>query len=142
MDRVTPSPFETVLMGFRQARAQDAPRSPIASSPWYVPGTPPHAGEVAGAVACESYRAAVEDEAGRAAPAAPRSVEIEDIARELDLASCRTVELVRARRRKFALDNHPDRLAPSLRGNATLRMTIANRLADAEIARLRAVAGA
>ena len=106
--------------------------------------TPPRIGEVAAGLARDHYRETIEDEPDMVeqivAVAALGSVEIEDIARELDLAGCRTVDSLQARRREFARDNHPDRLDPPARANATERMMIANRLIDAEIARLRAAA--
>jgi len=56
------------------------------------------------------------------------------IAGELGItAATTTAELYRLRR-QFALDNHPDRLAPHYRDSATTRMMIANRMIDDAIA--------
>ena len=41
-------------------------------------------------------------------------------------------------RRKFAMANHPDRVAPRVRGHATRRMTIANMLIDGALRGLNA----
>lgn len=142
MDRLQPSPFEAILRGIRASEAQDEGASGrIAATPWFVAETHAHAvGATADAV-CARYREAGAEKAPGAedavAVAAPRSVETEDIRRELDLAACRTVEALQGRRRAFARENHPDGLDPALRDNATERMMVANRLIDMEIARLR-----
>jgi hypothetical protein len=58
------------------------------------------------------------------------STDPRDIALELGIGSLRTsADLDRARRR-FAFENHPDRLAPHLRARAAARMGIANGLID------------
>ena len=66
-------------------------------------------------------------------PAAPPvellPVDPETIANELGLANRSHGDLGRLRRR-FALKNHPDRVAPHLRERAVLRMQVANQLID------------
>ena len=60
----------------------------------------------------------------------------EEIARDLDLSNCSTDADFRERRRAFARANHPDTVHPDFRGQATIRMTTANRLIDDAIDRL------
>lgn len=57
-----------------------------------------------------------------------------DIAAELDITDHTTVAELYRLRRTFALNNHPDRLAPHYRETATRRMMIANRMIDDAIA--------
>ncbi|MBL0374635.1 hypothetical protein JJB09_21720 [Rhizobium sp. KVB221] len=59
-----------------------------------------------------------------------------EIAEDLDLDEKLTARQLRERRRRFARDNHPDRVAPEYRAVATLRMTIANLLTDRALAKL------
>jgi hypothetical protein len=56
--------------------------------------------------------------------------EAEAVAQELNLASARSVAEIKRSRRNFALRNHPDRVSPAKREEATRRMTIANTLID------------
>ena len=58
------------------------------------------------------------------------SLDPEEIAFELDISAVRSVEELSHLRRRFAMLNHPDRTAPSLRARANQRMTIANTLID------------
>jgi hypothetical protein len=58
-----------------------------------------------------------------------------EIAEDLALGSCRTEHDLRERRRLFAFENHPDRVPADYRDQATRRMTIANQLVDAALAR-------
>lgn len=59
------------------------------------------------------------------------STDPEQIARELDISNLRSATDLDRARRRFAFDNHPDRLAPHLRERAVERMSIANGLIDA-----------
>ena len=59
-----------------------------------------------------------------------------EVADDLALTGRETTEELLARRRSFARENHPDRAPADLRGNATLRMKIANMLIDETIRRL------
>jgi hypothetical protein len=52
------------------------------------------------------------------------------IVRELGLGGIRTRKALDRLRRKFAFDNHPDRVRPQWRDRAMIRMQIANRLID------------
>jgi hypothetical protein len=76
----------------------------------------------------------------RGEPLAKRDAEPSPVslAAELGLrAGLKPAELRRLRR-AFALENHPDRLAPSRREAASRRMTIANSLIDEALRRTRA----
>lgn len=54
----------------------------------------------------------------------------EDVKAELSLETIRSVNKLQAKRRQFARDNHPDRVPPQWREQATARMTAANLLID------------
>lgn len=90
------------------------------------------------------YRAELEAylDAARIEPAEPQSasfaassaepqlsIEPADIAFELGLGRVPLSDYAKVRRR-FAFDNHPDRVAPHLRDRAMVRMQIANMLID------------
>ncbi|BDA86874.1 hypothetical protein Sa4125_44160 [Aureimonas sp. SA4125] len=64
------------------------------------------------------------------------SLDPEDIAEELGLAALTSSEALSRLRRKFALQNHPDRVRPAYRDRANRRMTIANMLIDQAGSRL------
>jgi len=66
----------------------------------------------------------------------------EAVAKELGLKGDETRADLDARRRQFALANHPDRVAQDLRGHAMIRMQIANHLIDDAKRRLSAAHGA
>lgn len=72
------------------------------------------------------------------APALPHLLRTtpEEVAGDLALTGRESTEELLARRRNFARENHPDRAPADLRGNATLRMKIANMLIDETIRRL------
>lgn len=53
-----------------------------------------------------------------------------EVAEELALADGETPSTLAAKRRAFAALNHPDRLPPDFRANATIRMKLANMLID------------
>jgi len=59
-----------------------------------------------------------------------------DIAAELAISSTDTVQSLGEKRRAFAKANHPDRVLPKFRDNATRRMTLANLLIDEAVRRL------
>jgi hypothetical protein len=59
-----------------------------------------------------------------------------DIAAELAISSTDTVQSLGEKRRAFAKANHPDRVLPQFRDNATRRMTLANLLIDEAVRRL------
>lgn len=67
-------------------------------------------------------------------PEVPRlpqpSIDPADIARELGLPGKKKLGELDALRRRFALANHPDRVAADLRGVAMVRMQVANMLID------------
>lgn len=56
-----------------------------------------------------------------------------EIAEELAVSQTDTAETLAEKRRRFAKDNHPDRVPEALRDNATLRMKTANLLIDRAI---------
>jgi hypothetical protein len=60
-----------------------------------------------------------------------------EIAEDLGLSACRNEHDLRERRRLFALANHPDRVLPEFRQQATRRMMIANQMVDAALKKLR-----
>lgn len=53
-----------------------------------------------------------------------------EIAEELAVSETDTAETLAEKRRRFAKDNHPDRVPEALRDHATLRMKTANLLID------------
>jgi hypothetical protein len=59
----------------------------------------------------------------------------DQVAEDLGLEPLDDREQLQERRRTFARDNHPDRLAEDYRDAATIRMKIANRLIDEAIKR-------
>lgn len=66
--------------------------------------------------------------------APPPSDNPQVIADELGLHTCATAQELHRARRRFALVNHPDRVAPWLHELATRRMKIANMLIDQALA--------
>lgn len=65
------------------------------------------------------------------APQLPQpSVDPKDIARELGLTGGKKPDELDAMRRRFALANHPDRVAAEMRGVSMVRMQVANMLID------------
>ncbi|MDQ0561737.1 hypothetical protein QO004_003537 [Rhizobium mesoamericanum] len=60
----------------------------------------------------------------------------DEIAAELDISALDTVQCLSLKRRAFAKKNHPDRVDPRFRANATTRMTTANLLIDQALRRL------
>ncbi len=63
-------------------------------------------------------------------PPPATSTDPQEIAAELGITGTTSLEELHRLRRRFALSNHPDRLAPIYRETATRRMMIANRLID------------
>jgi hypothetical protein len=57
----------------------------------------------------------------------------QEIAEDLGLLAQDNLETLAEKRRRFAMDNHPDRLPAEFRLQATTRMTIANMLVDQAI---------
>lgn len=97
-----------------------------------------------GRIVISSERAAAEYDAGAgddapkpevtAPPMAPEPESLdtnpESIARELGIGNRRPPADLDALRRRFASENHPDRVAAHLRDDAMVRMQIANMLID------------
>lgn len=134
------SRFEDVLRRSRVREPDgvaDDPAALVRSTPWYVPDTAAGRGTGKTADPGGYYREA-QPAPRRDEPAAkPKSVDPDDIAMELDLAACPDLAALKRSRRRFAAANHPDRVDPALRENATARMMIANRLIDQEMRLLR-----
>ena len=63
-------------------------------------------------------------------PIGPPKSEHEQVVDELHLTSNLLPEDLKLLRRRFAKSNHPDRVPPAVRDEATRRMTIANSLID------------
>jgi hypothetical protein len=87
--------------------------------------------------ATAGYRENAEERKADAAatpPVAPQlpqpSIDPEDIARELGISGRKKPDELDAIRRRFALANHPDRVAPEMRGVSMVRMQVANMLID------------
>jgi hypothetical protein len=59
-----------------------------------------------------------------------------EIAAELSITAADTLQTLNEKRRAFAKLNHPDRVAPEFRQNATKRMTLANLMIDEAVRRL------
>jgi len=68
-----------------------------------------------------------------AEPAPAPSTKPQDIARELKLRIWHSAGQILEIRRRFAMINHPDRVADTMRDAATTRMSIANGLIDAAL---------
>ncbi|MBB3134240.1 hypothetical protein FHS26_001970 [Rhizobium pisi] len=68
------------------------------------------------------------DHLARTAPA--------EVAAELAISAADTPLTLGEKRRAFARTNHPDRVAPPFRDNATKRMTLANLLIDEALRRI------
>lgn len=67
----------------------------------------------------------------------PRKTSLADVSAELAIHDTDTAATLAEKRRAFARLNHPDRVKPQFRHNATLRMTAANLLIDQAIRMLR-----
>lgn len=86
--------------------------------------------------AAARYREQAEERKERAATAVvvpqPKTPSIDpaEIARELGLSGRKKPDELAAIRRRFALANHPDRVAPELRAVSMVRMQVANMLID------------
>lgn len=89
-------------------------------------------------VAAEYRQAAAGEEASEALFAALGQplvealpdIEPEAISRELGLSAAVAPKDLSRKRRSFAFENHPDRVAPHLRQRAMVRMQVANMLID------------
>lgn len=71
-------------------------------------------------------------------PAHLEKTSLADVSVELAIHDADTAATLAEKRRAFARLNHPDRVKPQFRHNATLRMTAANLLIDQAIRMLRA----
>ncbi|MNT24256.1 hypothetical protein D3C72_1597220 [compost metagenome] len=70
-------------------------------------------------------------------PAHLEKTSLTDVSAELAIHETDTAATLAEKRRAFARLNHPDRVKPQFRHNATLRMTAANLLIDQAIRMLR-----
>ncbi|WP_018236512.1 hypothetical protein [Ensifer sp. BR816] len=130
---------EEALEGDSEAETSDGLQSPIGRSPAFVVDTP--ASTTAAFCAVESaYRDLAASERADRPPAMPDHLKrtgLADVAAELGLGEAETSLTLAAKRRRFAAANHPDRLPPEFRENATIRMKLANMLIDEASRRLR-----
>lgn len=72
----------------------------------------------------------------KAEPPPRAKSDLEIVTEELRLESAHTAADLKRIRRRYALHNHPDRVPPALREEATRRMTIANTLIDCALKNL------
>ena len=120
--------------------ACDGLQPPIGRSPAFILETPARATATFGAVdrAYRDFAPAEKASEPRVMPDHLRRTNLADIAAELDLGEGETGLTLAAKRRRFAAANHPDRLPPEFRANATIRMKLANMLIDEASRRLSA----
>jgi hypothetical protein len=87
---------------------------------------------ISAGLAARLYSDASQTRSREMPPRAPIVVlsEHEQVVAELHLTPNLTAHDLKVIRRKFAMVNHPDRVAPPIREQATRRMTIANMLID------------
>jgi hypothetical protein len=95
---------------------------------------------VSAGLASRLYADASQTRSRETPPPAPvsRLSEHEQVLAELHLTPNLTAPDLKLIRRKFAMANHPDRVAPPVRDQATRRMTIANMLIDEALRGLNA----
>jgi hypothetical protein len=133
---------ERALLGDTAADGEATPRddlpSPIGRSPAFVIETPARTSAAFAAVE-RAYLDLAPAERREEPPVMPdhlRRTSLTDVAAELDLGERDTGLTLAAKRRRFAAMNHPDRLPPEFRANATIRMKFANMLIDEASRRL------
>ncbi|AFL53312.1 hypothetical protein ABIE78_000797 [Sinorhizobium fredii] len=122
----------------REQAARGFMQPPIGRSPAFVVETPARTSAAFGTVE-KAYRdlaAAERAEEPRVVPDHLQRTSLADVAAELDLGDGETGLTLAAKRRRFAAANHPDRLPPEFRANATIRMKLANMLIDEALRRL------
>ncbi|AUX77220.1 MULTISPECIES: hypothetical protein [Sinorhizobium] len=118
--------------------ARERPQSPFGRSPAFVVETPARTTAPFAAVE-RAYMDLAPAERSEEPPVMPdhlRRTSLADVAAELDLGEGETGLTLAAKRRRFAAMNHPDRLPPEFRANATIRMKLANMLIDEASRRL------
>jgi hypothetical protein len=101
-----------------------------------IPGTA-HLQDGSGYVAAETLAGLYMTDEPPVAEVADAQLPEGSLGEELRLSPGLTVDALLRLRRRFALRNHPDRVAPSLRARATRRMKLANALIDAALERAR-----
>ncbi|TCN32457.1 hypothetical protein [Sinorhizobium americanum] len=133
---------EQSLLGDMEAdgdeTAREDPRSPVGLSPAFIVETPTRTTAPFAAVE-RAYLDLASAERSEEPPVMPdhlRRTSLTDVAAELDLVEGETGLTLAAKRRRFAAANHPDRLPPEFRSNATIRMKLANMLIDEALRRL------
>ncbi|HEX5933404.1 MAG TPA: hypothetical protein VFY63_04485 [Pseudorhizobium sp.] len=147
--------FQTVLTRLEEEGAEDEP--PEASPAFRVTGlnasfvaATSEASPAASSSVAEAYLEAFAEPSRHDAP--PETVTDPDvpaampahllrlsegeIAEDLAITAADTAETLAEKRRHFARNNHPDRIAAAFRDNATQRMKIANLLIDQAIREL------
>ncbi|WOS61792.1 hypothetical protein [Sinorhizobium fredii] len=120
--------------------ACDGLQPPLARSQPFLVETPARATATFSAVesAYRDFAAAEQTQEPRVMPDHLQRTSLADVAAELDLGERETGLTLAAKRRRFAAANHPDRLPPEFRANATIRMKLANMLIDEASRRLSA----
>ncbi|APG85370.1 hypothetical protein [Sinorhizobium americanum] len=118
--------------------ACEGPGSPIGRSKAFVVETPARTTAPFAAVerAYLDLASAERSEEPFVMPDHLQRTSLTDVAAELDLGEGETGLTLAAKRRRFAAANHPDRLPPEFRLNATIRMKLANMLIDEALRRL------
>jgi hypothetical protein len=111
--------------------------APIDRSPAFIVETPSQTAAAFGAVD-RAYRelALVATAEPPVMPAHLQRTSLAEVAEELAIAEMETALTLAAKRRRFAVANHPDRLPVEFRANATIRMKLANMLIDEASGRL------
>ncbi|TNM62837.1 hypothetical protein [Aliirhizobium smilacinae] len=99
------------------------------------PGTNPDAGKSEADTSPDTEDAGKQPEAPVMPPHLERLTEAE-IAEDLAISSKDGEAALNEKRRQFAKLNHPDRVAPEFRDNATMRMKTANLMIDRALASL------
>ncbi|OCP02307.1 MULTISPECIES: hypothetical protein [unclassified Ensifer] len=143
------SVFQSVLERLKteEDSEQTSPDDAHAAAPRLPAFAPAFAAESVGLTAFGAVERAYLDAAFVEPPPPPvmpdhlGRTSLAEVAEELALTDGETAVTLAARRRIFAAENHPDRLPPEFRANATIRMKLANMLID-EAARQIRQAGA
>ena len=134
---------EQALTGETGSEEQETGRqlqAPIRPSPAFVVEAPARATAAFAAVE-SAYRDLAPAERSQDPPVMPDHLQrtsLAEIASELDLGEGETALTLASKRRRFAAANHPDRVPPEFRANATIRMKLANMLIDEASRRLSA----
>ena len=128
-------PPEDVAFRIKGLASSFVPMAPAAPSTPAEPGTDQRLDAYLFLMPEERQPAPPEPPAPPQPPAWIDRLSQQEIAVDLGLDPADDRERLQERRRAFARDNHPDRIAADFREEATLRMKIANRLIDDALSR-------